>query len=429
MRRPAVLVLAAVLLAALGVTLWLVRELRTAADSSDVALVPPSQRQAPPALAPEGAADHLPSRATATPGAPGRVEGLVADPAGVPLAGVRVALSSRADGALGLPPVEVRSGFDGRYAFDGVEPGRAVLLAAQDGVALGTSRAVQVAAGRPAQVDLALSAPGTLSGRVSDASGPTVVVVVPLHAGPGAGQVARAPVAPDGAYSLALPAGQYRVHAAPASSPRLDLRVAPAFAAVAAARITRLDLVASPATAEAGVAVKVLEPGGAPSGGAAVTVSRAGEARVAFAASTGEDGVLVLASQMGMAGQPVTLAARNGGRTGTFTGSLPASGEVVVPLAPGGAVEGRLSGGGPVGAFTLTVSTEPSPGGWRIVEAQRLVGDRFDLGDLPPEVVRLAVRTEDGRAGQLEVRLSPGQVAQATVVLRPVAPTQAPPAR
>lgn len=419
MRRPAVLVLAAVLLAALAVTTWLVREMRLAQATSGVVAAPTLPAPAPPALAPAGAADHLPSRATATPGAAGAVEGLVTNEVGAALAGVRVQLASRGDGAAGLHPVEVRSGFDGRFAFDGVEPGRAVLVAAQDGAALGTSRAAHVVAGRPVACDLTLPEPGVLAGQVSGAAGPTVVVAVPLHAGEGAAQVARAPLDPAGAYRLQLPAGQYRVHTAPATSPRVDLRVAPAFTAVAAGKTTRLDLTAAPAVEERGVAIRVLEPGGAPSPGAAVTVSRPGDARVAFAASAGDDGVLRIAADMGMAGQQVTLAARNGGRTGAFTGLLPAEGEVVVRLAPGGAVEGTVAGGGPVDGFTLEVSAAPSPGGWRTLEVRRHRGDRFDVGDLPPEPVRLTARTADGRVGQAEVTLAPGQVARVALRLQP----------
>jgi len=118
-------------------------------------------------------------------------------------------------------------------------------------------------------------------------------------------------------------------------------------------------------------------------------------------------------------GQPVSLAVRNGGRTGTFTGPLPASGEVVVRLQAGGSVEGTLQGGGPVASFTLTVSAEPSPGGWRTIEVLKLQGQRFDLGDLPPEPVRLVARTDDGRAGDVEVRLAPGQVVQVSILLHP----------
>jgi hypothetical protein len=417
MRRPAVIVVAAAFAAALAITVWLVREMRLAAATSGTAAAPIARPEAPPALAPAGAADHLPSRATATAGAPGAIEGTVTDGAGRTLAGVRVQLASRGDGQAAARPVEVRSSFEGRYAFDGVEPGRAVLVAAQDGIALGTSRAIQVVAGRPGVADLALPAPGVLEGEVSGASGPAVVLAVPLHASPGA-MLARAPVDGSGGWRFMLPAGQYRVHAAPATAARTDLRVTPAFAAVTAGQTTRLSLRMAPTSAEAGVAVRVLEPGGAPSPGAAVAVSRPGDARVAFAASTGDDGLLVIASEMGMAGQPVALAVRNGGRTGAFEGTLPASGEVVVRLRAGGAVDARLKGGGPVAAFTLTVSAEPSPGGWRTLEVLQLRGDRIDLGDLPPEPVRLSVRTDDGRVGEVEVRLAPGQMAEVAIPLR-----------
>jgi hypothetical protein len=423
MPRPAVLVLAAVVAAALTVTVWLVAEMRQAQATSGVVAAPALPAPAPPALAPAGAADHLPSRAVATAGAGGAVEGLVTNEAGAPLAGVRVALAWRGDGAVAARPVEVRSGFDGRYAFEGVEPGRAVLVAAQDGAALGTSRAVQVVAGRAAAGDLTVPEPGLLSGQVSGARTPTVVVVVPLHPGPGGTQVARAPLDAAGAYRLQLPAGQYRVHTAPAANPRADLRATPAFTAVAAGRTTRLDLTATAAVEEEGLTVKVLEPGGAPSAGAGISVSRAGDTRVAFAAGAGDDGRLVIASQMGMAGQAVTLAVRNGGRTGTYTGTLPASGELTVRLVPGGAVEGVVSGGLTAAGATLEVASAPSPGGWRNVEVLRLHGDRFDLGDLPPEPVRLTVRAADGRTGRVELTPSPGQVARVTIPLaRPPAP-------
>jgi carboxypeptidase family protein len=422
MRRPAVLVLAAVFAAALAVTGWLVRELRHAQATSGVAAAPALPPPTPPALA-SGAADRLPSRATATPGAPGAIEGLVTSESGAPLAGVRVQLASRGDGQSGLEPVEVRTGLDGRYALEGVEPGRAVLVAAPDGTALGASRAVRVAAGRAVAGDLTVPEPGVLSGLVTGAEVPTVVVVAPLHPGPGGARVARAPLDPAGAYRLRLPAGQYRVHTAPAASPRADLRVTPAFTAVEAGKTTRLDLAAAPPVEEAGVAVRVLEPGGAPSPGAAVQVARAGDSRVAFAASASDDGVLRIAAEMGMTGQAVTLSARSGGRLGAFTGTLPASGEVVVRLQPGGAVEGTVAGGAAAGGVVLEVASAPSPGGWRTVDVLRLRGEQFDLGDLPPEPVRLTARAAGGRVAQAELTPVPGQVAKVTLTLaRPRAP-------
>jgi hypothetical protein len=236
--------------------------------------------------------------------------------------------------------------------------------------------------------------------------------------------VARAHLDEAGAYRLQLPAGQYRVHTAPAANPRADLRATPAFTAVAAGKTTRLDLVATTLADEAGVAIRVLEPGGAPSPGAAVQVTRAGDTRVAFAATTGDDGMLVLAAALGMAGQPVTLTARSGGRTGAFTGTLPSAGELSLRLSPGGAVEGTVAGDGDAGGVTLEVAWAPSPGGWRTIDVLRLRGERFDLGDLPPEPVRLTARAPDGRVAQAELTPAPGQVTKVTLTLQ-----RAPPSR
>jgi hypothetical protein len=422
MRRPGLLVVAVAFIAALGVTLWLLREMRTAAATSGAVAVPldaPGAPTAPAALAPAGAADHLPTEATATPGAPGAIEGVVAGADGRPRAGVRVQLASRADGAAGLPPVEARSGFDGRFAFRGVEPGRAVVAAAQDGVALGTSAGVQVAAGRAAPITLVLAEPGVLEGAVRGAA-PAAVVVVPLHPGPGGPQVARAAVDAGGAYRVTLPAGQYRVHAAPAALARTDLRATPAFTAVAAGQATRLDLTAAAPAAEVGTTVRVLEPGGRPAAGAAVSVSRAGEERVAFAAAAGEDGTLTLARDMGMAGQAVTVQARLGGRTGAFTGTLPERGEVVVQLRPGATVDVTVKGGGPVKAFTLLIEVAPSPGLWRVRDRVELDGDGVTLGDLPPGPVRLRAWTRDGRRSEpVERTPGPGEKVAVTLALQP----------
>ena len=281
MNRRALAVLAVVILAALAATVWYAREVRRAAESSGDEQSARRPVTAPPALAPAGAADHLPDKVTATPGATGAIEAEVVDLKGKGLAGVRVQLSTRADGQVGLRPVEARTGFDGHARFDGVEPGQAVLLAAQDGVSMGVSRSAQVLAGRAARVTLTLPESGVLEGLVAGAPESTAVVVVPVRSGPGSGQVARAALDRGGAWRMVLPSGEYRAFAAPASAARVDLRVAPSFTAVVAGRTTRLDLKPVSLTPETGTAVMVLEPGGAPSPGATVAVSRAGDDKVA----------------------------------------------------------------------------------------------------------------------------------------------------
>ena len=269
----------------------------------------------------------------------GAIEGVVEDARGRALAGVRVRVEARGDGLPGALALEARSDFEGRYRIEGVEIGRAELVARQDGVELGVSRAVLVAPHATSRADFAVPDAGFLVGRVSQdgraAPVGTAVVAVPMKAGPGAPQIARAVADAAGSYSLALPAGEYRIHAAPGDAERTDLRVAPAFARVAAGKTSRLDVAAVAASAEEGLEVLVLEPGGAPSPGAVVTLARAGDDRIALATSAGEDGRVVLAKEMGLAGAPVTMRARSGGRSGVFTGALPASGVIAVRLERG----------------------------------------------------------------------------------------------
>lgn len=352
----------------------------------------------------------------------GAAEGIVADAAGRPLAGVHVRVLQRGDGLVAGATLETRSGFDGGWRIDGIEIGRADLVARQDGVALGVARSVRVGAGRTSRADLFLPAAGLLVGRVTRDGKPppagTTVVALPLEAGQGTLQVARADADGTGNYRLALPAGEYRVHAAPPGEARTDLRVTPRFARVGPGLTARLDLPVTSAAIEDGVEILVLEPGGSPSPGAVVTLGRPDDDKVAFATSAGEDGRVVLGREMGLAGRPVVIRARNGGRTGVAAVALPASGTVAVTLRPGGAVQGVVrSPGRALEGFTLEVASQPSPGSWRTVNVHRFAGDRFELGDLPSEPLRLVVRAEDGRRGAADVRLAAGDVRTVEIAL------------
>jgi hypothetical protein len=352
----------------------------------------------------------------------GAAEGVVADTAGRPLAGARVRVLQRGDG-LAAPPLETHTDFEGRWRIEGLEVGRADLVARQDGVALGVARAIRVSEGRTSRADFFLPEAGFLSGRVHRDGKPppagTAVVAVSMKAGPGTLQVARATADATGNYSLALPAGEYRVHAAPAEAVRTDLRVSPGFARIEPRRTARLDLAAAQPAAEEGVVeILVLEPGGAPSAGAVVTLARPGDSTVALATSAGEDGRVALGRDMGLAGRPVVVRARNGGRTGTVAVDLPPAGTVPVTLAAGGAVHGVVRArGGAVSGFTVEVTSQPAAAGWRTLEVHRFAGDRFEIGDVPAEPLRLLVRTEDGRHGQADLRVAAGEVRDVEIAL------------
>jgi hypothetical protein len=354
----------------------------------------------------------------------GTIEGAVADARGRPLAGARIRVEARGDGLAAALPLEARSDFEGRFRIEGVEVGRAELVARQDGVALGVSRAVRVAPGSTARADFSLPEAGFLAGRVSQtgrtATVGTAVIAVPLGAGAGTPQRARAVADARGTYRLALPAGEYRVHAAPGDADPTDLRVAPAFARVEAGATSRLDLAAAAPSAEEGVELVVLEPGGAPSPGAVVTLARAGDDRIALATSAGEDGRVVLAKEMGLAGAPITVRARSGGRSGAWTGTLPASGQVAVQLERGGAIAGAVRGrGAEPRSVVVEIASRPSADGWRITDVHRFPGARFELPDVPTGPLRLTVRAEDGRRGAAELSLASGETRTLEIPLEP----------
>jgi hypothetical protein len=353
----------------------------------------------------------------------GAIAGVVRSASGEPLAGTPVRVVLRGDGLGGAVPIEARTDFDGRYRIDALEVGRAELLAHQAGVAVGMSRAVRVVEGRASRADFVLPEAGVLAGRVSGPV-PIAVTVSPMRAGLGTAQTARVLADATGNYRIDLPAGEYRIHASPADAPPADLRVAPAFASVQPGRVTRVDLAAAAPAAARGLEILVVEPGGAPSSGAIVTVSRSGDGRIALATTAGEDGRVVIAEAAGLSGAPVTVRARNGGRTGAFSGTLRPHVVARVALSPGAVVEGTVRArGGRVDGFTLEVSTRPAEGAWRALDVHVFAGDRFELGDLPPEPVRLMVRTPDGRTGEVELDLAPGEVRPTTVtVAAPAAP-------
>jgi protocatechuate 3,4-dioxygenase beta subunit len=363
----------------------------------------------------------------------GGVAGRVIDPAGRPLAGVHVRLVSRGDGLAGLAPRELRSGFDGRFRFEGVEAGRAEVVAHEPEAALGAGRAVRVVPGAESAAELVLPGAGWLEGKVSAggpvAPGATAVVAAPLRAAPGVARAARAEVDASGNFRVALPAGEYRVHAAPAGATGTDLRVAPAFVRVEPSRTVRVLLPPAAPADEGGAAVRVLEPGGAPSPGAVVTFTRPGDDRVALATSAGEDGRVALGADMGLAGREVAIQARSGGRAGAFTGALPASGEVTVRLAPAAALEGEVVARGEVAGLTVEVTPLSGPGP-RPPDVHRFSGARFALADVPAGAVRVLVRTDDGRAATADLTLAAGEVGRVSLPLGPpVVPVSAPAGR
>jgi hypothetical protein len=351
----------------------------------------------------------------------GAVEGTVRDPGGRALGGVRVRAVPRADPLARAPVVEARTDFEGRFRLDRLEAGRTELVARLPGVLAGATGAVEVREGATARADLVLPEAGLLAGRVRDEGeaprAGITVVAVPMKAGSAAPQAARVAADATGNFQLALAAGEYRVHAARLDASAAEPRVVPSFARVEPRRTTRLDLELARARPDDAVEILVLEPGGAPSPGALVTLARPDDGRIALATAAGDAGRVAIDRKMGIAGQRVTIRARSGGRTGAETLVLPMAGTVPVQLAAAGTVEGVVRGAG-VSGFTLEVSSRPERGTWRVLDVHRFAGDRFALGDVPAEPLRLEVRTADGRRGTAEVRVAPGEKRLLEIALR-----------
>jgi hypothetical protein len=249
---------------------------------------------------------------------------------------------------------------------------------------------------------------GAVAGKVTADGGklPEGVAVFAQRSG-GAKEAPRhVDVAPNGLYRIVLPEGDWRLWAGPGHA--ADVRAAPAFARVTRGSTATLDLVAS--TAPAGLVLQILEPDGQPSAGAVVTLGRPGDAKLALATAAGADGQVALAKEMGLGGAAAEVRAHNGGRTGAWTGTLPEAGAVTVKLSPAGALEGAVvaKGGKAPAGFVLTIASQPAPQAWRTLVEQRFTGDRFAVPDLPPEPLRLLVKTDDGRTGAIVVSPAAG---------------------
>ncbi|HET9449576.1 MAG TPA: carboxypeptidase-like regulatory domain-containing protein, partial [Aggregicoccus sp.] len=285
----------------------------------------------------------------------GAVQGVVRDGEGRPLPGVRVKGGSRWGGGLGTQPAEALTDGEGRYRLVGLEAGHAYLTARRDAAALGTNQPVQVKEGETAQADFVLEALGWVEGRVRTPEGrvPTASLSVRAtragHAQLGLADLALASVE-QGRFALALPAGSYRLRLA-AAAPSLGFFAEQPSVTVEAGRTVQVEL--THAQAEARLHGFVLEPGGAPSAGAELTLALdGGRSWMGFLADG--EGRFSVTAQPGVYG----LSASNGGRSGSLQGLKPGPDEVVLQLKPAASVRGRVvrASGAPVRGFHIRVA-------------------------------------------------------------------------
>jgi hypothetical protein len=361
----------------------------------------------------------------------GAVEGQVRDSAGQPVVGTQVVGGDRWAGSLSSAPAEARTDAQGRYRLEGLSVGAQSITARREGATLGSSQRVVIKDGATEKVDFTLAETGTVEGVIRAASGALpseqlLVVTFPQRKGPGAFFTLTdfRPIEADatGAFQMSLPPGSYELRAVSSESRSSNSRESK-LVEVEAGKTIRTELLFAEDRGTDSLRGVVLEPDGAPSAGAFVSVSSEGTRFARWMAPADEQGrfTFSMPPETNANQGRLIVNASNGGRMGEVPGVKPGEREVVVKLQPSASVKGRVvraSGGAPVKGFTLSLRVQgrgPFMMGDRTWE---FAGDRFELRDVPAAPLRLVVRTADGAGGEAAVSPASGAVAEVEITVK-----------
>lgn len=331
------------------------------------------------------------------------VEGAVVDEGGHPVA----------DALVGDRFSRTRSGTDGRYRLSDLGPGERTFSARRGAnVARGV---VELAAGRVARLDFTLPAPGTLAGTISTHAGAPVAARVRVLQGLNA----------DNPNVVADRAGRYELHLAPGA-----YEVSASFGATSAHResvavtagaTTTLDLgLSDEAAAPRAIEGVVLAPDGTPAEGARISAhDPSGALFLPKAEGAGEVHVSTVADADGRFALrldgPADLDAVRADAFAVSGPLAPGTTGVVLTLAPGASVVGRLRGW--TGEYTVVVEPRaPHPFDAR-GDRLTFVGETFALSGVPPlpSTVRVHAGALDASA---DVELRPGETTDVDLRLR-----------
>lgn len=346
------------------------------------------------------------------------VEGTVADPRGRPLAGVSVR-AGLLRGASG-EELYTRTDAAGAFLLEGLPVGTVRVRAKQDTSAVWSSRTTQLATGARGQVDFTLSETGLVRGRVTQASGaplpePAVVRAMAKEGTGGLVDMALAETDAQGHYQLELRAGVYQLTAVLPGARYTYHHVDDPAVTVEPGATVMMDLTLLD---ERGLRGVVLEPSGAPSPRALVVVSQAGDFPFSIPVDADENGRFSVPPHP----QPTTLTLRahNAGRLSAPLPIPEGAGELKLQLRPAATLRGRVvaRGGAAPSGFTLRLlEADGSAPAWARDTQRTFPGGEFLLTDAPGQPLRVSVRTTDGRTGEAQVTLSPGQRAEVEVPL------------
>ena len=354
-----------------------------ATDDATPATTDPSSTS-DPSGAPSGAGEVVDeNRAEAKTGKTlpaGRLEGLVIDSAGRPIAGATVkvmagelasyagtALTAALGEDLAKGRVEVRSGDDGRFTCAEVLPGRALLFVNADGYASARSSAPVVRAGETTVVDdVVLTVEAVVSGTVRTPAGEPVEGARVRATRSGSAATKGVPE-PIGMVTTDA-AGRYRLDSLPAGDAQIEAQADGWRRSKAPARLQQgSELVKDiTLTAGEGLSGRVVDHDGDPIEGAEVSVTWAAQGdpmadlvdpgvRTVTARSDADGGFRV----RGLAAGPYVVVAQAPGFVeGRLTG-VAADEEVELKLTPGARIAGVVVAG---------ASAAPLAGAWVTLE-------------------------------------------------------------
>jgi hypothetical protein len=345
----------------------------------------------------------------------GAVDGTVTDSQGRPLAGVMVR-----GGLLRGDVAEervTRTDATGAYHLEGLPVGMVRVRAKQDTSATGSSKTTPLEAGKRGRVDFQLTDTGMVQGRVTQASGAPLpepaLVRARAKAGGGLVDFGLTDTDAEGRYQLELPAGSYQLNAVLPGASYTFVHEDDAAVTVEAGTATMLDLTLLD---ERGLRGVVLEPSGAPSPHALVMATQEGDFPFTVDVMADEEGRFSFPPS---GTHPLTLQAHNAGRLGELA-HVRGNAEVKLQLRPAATLHGRVvarSGAAPSGFTLRLLNADGTTPSWSRETERTFPGDAFVLTDAPAQHLRLSVRTTDGRTGDLQVTLSPGQRVDVEVTL------------
>ena len=348
----------------------------------------------------------------------GRIEGTVVDGAEKPVPGIHVTPESRwrmkpLEGAL----VTVTDA-QGSFVLEGLPPGEVYVAVRRPGSETHLREPVKVIAGETSRVRLQLQDEGQLEGTVRLQGGrvpPRPVTVSALRVGAPYSESVKVAAAPDGAWSMRVRAGRYRLTAwmTDTGNQNGDQEK---IVELEAGGTKRVELEVR--EAERPIVVTVLEPNGAPSVRATVMGSEPGKSEVLLEDVTDAAGQVTMVTDA-VGGPAVRFWATNGGRRGELPSVPTSRTAVTLQLGAGGRLTGtvRSAGGRAVEGFRLVVSALRTDDDFLTRQELDFAGDRFVVEDMVAGKVALTATLPDGRAGKAEATVTAGGTAQVDLVV------------